>query len=312
MRKLIYIMGCSHCGSTLLTTLLGRHSQIATVGELKVTAIPDIQTYLCSCGERMLDCEFWKDVQKSCARRQVELDLRDFNTHFRGNGWLSDRLIRSGVRSTGWEALRSAGLGIFRPAGNHLSSLLNRNSAIMDAVCETQKKAHFLDGSKDPVRLMHFARSGLFDIRAIHLVRDGRAIVASLNKRNPNTSHNVLSWRAKSLECEWAKSQLKESKLLTLRYEDMCADLPGTLRNLFQFMEIPDESEACLDDTPHACRHIMGHDSRLSSVREVKVRKDWTSLLTESELQLFEKTEGDLNKRYGYEPRAGQVQAIAA
>jgi hypothetical protein len=246
-------------------------------------------------------------VQNRCRERGVDLDPSRFRTHFEGTGWLDHKFIHSSVRPALLERLRSLGLTLFPSARAGLNRILQRNLAIINAICEVEKKPVFLDGSKDPVRLLHFARSGLFDIRAIHLVRDGRAIVASYKKRNPDTPGNITLWKSKAIECERVKSLIPAAQIHTLRYEDLCADVPGTLNSLFRFLDVSDESRACQEDTPASSRHIIGHNSRLTSSCEVRVRQEWQSILTDEELQLFHSREGSLNKRYGYKGSEAQV-----
>lgn len=300
MRKLIYIMGCANCGSTLLTGLLGRHSQISTVGELKLTAIKDIDSYLCGCGDRFLDCRFWKSVQLACKSHDVDLNLDHFDTHFKGSGWLDDKMIRTAVRSRFLELVRKIGLAGYPPAKRELSRLLLRNKAIIDAICETDNKPVFLDGSKDPTRLLHLSRSGLFDIMAIHLVRDGRAIIASYKKRSPDMPTNIRLWKSKAIECERAKCMLPTKNLMTLKYEDLCADVEGVLSSLFRFAGVADEARICLKPTACASEHIIGHNSRLSGTKEVKVRGEWEDLLTDSDLKQFRQEDTGINSLYGY------------
>jgi hypothetical protein len=293
-------MGCANCGSTLLTTLLGRHSEITTVGELKVTAIRDIDTYLCGCGEPILECSFWKSVRTLCRASGVELDLARFDTHFQGSGGLDDKLIRTAIRNPFMEWLRRTGLACYRPAKRELARLLNRNQHLMDAICTTEGKAVFLDGSKDPARLLHFWRSGLFDVRPIYLVRDGRAIVASYKKRDQNMARNIALWKMKALECERVRKMLPGGSLLTLRYEDLCADAPRALSAIFKFAGLPDESRTCMEPTQCASQHIIGHNSRLSGTKEVKLREEWSSLLSDRDLQIFGTQAGRLNAAHGY------------
>lgn len=58
--KLIYILGTSFSGSTLLGLILGSSERVVNLGELKfynrVHSIADLK---CSCGERINDCPFW-------------------------------------------------------------------------------------------------------------------------------------------------------------------------------------------------------------------------------------------------------------
>lgn len=300
MRKLVYIMGCAHCGSTLLTGLLGRHSEITTIGELKATAIPDLPTYHCGCSELISSCTFWKQVQDICASRGTPLELSSFGTHYRAKSWLSNKIIHPMVRTRPLEAVRHLALAIYPPAHRILDQIHDKNQAIIDAVCTVENKPVFLDSSKDPTRLLHLWKSGRFDIRAIHLVRDGRAIVTSHKKRFSDLDEIIEIWKSKSEECERMKAALCPASIMTVRYEDLCQDVGGTLARLFKFIGVADEGQACTQDRNTASRHILGHNSRLNRNRDVKLREDWRSQLTQAELERIEDFAGALNRAYGY------------
>ena len=62
MPEMIYILSPSYSGSTLLTCLLARHPDIATVGELKASALGSLDSYKCSCGELLRECQFWDRI----------------------------------------------------------------------------------------------------------------------------------------------------------------------------------------------------------------------------------------------------------
>jgi hypothetical protein len=299
MRKLIYIFGPANCGSTLLTTLLAQHPEIATVGELKATAIRDIEKYQCSCGRLLLECDFWRDVQLACRARGVTLDLHDFQTHLSAPGWLADRAIGACVRRLNLERLRRLALTLYPPAASALVRGVQRNRAVIDAICEVAGKSVFLDASKDPIRLLHFARSALFDVRAIHLVRDGRAIVASYKKRNPDMHHNLALWRSKAMECERVKALLATQRLLTVRYEDLCANVSRTLATVLCFADVPGQIRDG-QNVPHDPVHIIGHNSRLSRNRSVAVSREWTTILSPQDLKDFAATGARLNALHGY------------
>lgn len=301
MRKLIYIMGCANCGSTLLTTLLGRHSQVATVGELKLTAVPDDPDYACGCGERLADCEFWRQVGNRCAEAGQPFRFPHPGFHFSSETTFQGKLVGSTIRGSFAERLRSLALDVYPPARAFRERILQRNRVAIDAVCRIEGKPVFLDGSKDPARLRHFVESGEFDVRAIHLVRDGRAIVASYTKRDPDNIDNCLHlWRTKAEECENLKSYLGASSMLTLRYEDLCRDVKGSLAEVFRFCGIANEAEACLKPTECASVHIIGHASRLGNAAEIRLRDEWRTMLDAAGLERFHRAEGRLNRRYGY------------
>ena len=67
--SVLYILGPSYSGSTLLTLLLAQHPQIATIGELKAATVGRIPDYRCSCGQLLRECALWRDVQARMQRR---------------------------------------------------------------------------------------------------------------------------------------------------------------------------------------------------------------------------------------------------
>jgi hypothetical protein len=299
-RKLIYIMGSANCGSTLLTSVLSRHSEIATVGELKMSAIPDYQNYTCGCGVEFLECDFWKQVVDYCKRQNESLDLGNVGTHYRVNDSLTGKIIGTQVRSAGMEALRSIALHLWPNAKNQLTAVHRRNGLIIDAVCTILNRPVFVDESKDPVRLMHLYRSGLFDIRAIHMVRDGRAVFASYKKRSPDMAGNFHLWKDKVEECEQVKARLPSLTIKEVKYEDFCTNTVGILREIEEFCGIEDKAETCIDPNFGNPQHIIGHDSRLHAGSPIRLRSEWQTSLTIEELASFNRLGAVLNAKFGY------------
>jgi len=72
MKKIIFIAGLNHSGSTILDMALGSHPSIVGLGEiinLINAKLEDFQTdefnrIRCSCGGDMNTCNFWKDAKK--------------------------------------------------------------------------------------------------------------------------------------------------------------------------------------------------------------------------------------------------------
>lgn len=66
-KKVVYIAGLGHSGSTLLNLILGEHSQMVGLGEAAKLlgdgmAFTQKQQALCSCGNTLDNCDFWKVV----------------------------------------------------------------------------------------------------------------------------------------------------------------------------------------------------------------------------------------------------------
>jgi hypothetical protein len=57
--KIIVFASTPYTGSTFLSILMGAHSEISTISELTgLTPIADSEKYMCSCGSRLVDCQF--------------------------------------------------------------------------------------------------------------------------------------------------------------------------------------------------------------------------------------------------------------
>ncbi len=293
-------MGTANCGSTLLTKVLARHPELATIGELKASAIPDIETYQCGCGERLLACGFWEAVAEKCRAQGFEFSVRNFKTRIQSEQKLADRILKPTIHGSVLESLRSLAMTIYPAAKNGYRESLKRNVILIDAICEVENNPAFLDGSKDPTRAVHFARSGLFDVRVIHLVRDGRAVVSSYKKRHPDHANNIKMWKDKTEECERAKKYMPEGSVKRFRYEDFCANPNDILREMLEFCGV-DASVDLLDDSQVAPQHIIGHGMRLSGIGQISERKEWPKSLTKDELELFEQRGGTVNRQYNYQ-----------
>jgi len=294
-------MGCANCGSTLLTRVLARHTQIATVGELKMSAIPDYRNYQCGCGSELLDCPFWKQVAAACAEDGVVLDFGNFGTHYRTTGRPAARMISAKVRKPSLETLRHSAIGCWPPAARTLAMINRQNKVVIDNICEVLDKPVFLDDSKDPTRLMHLYRTESYDIRAIYLVRDGRAIIASYKKREPDMCANIRLWEDKIRECENLRQGLPQMQLLEVKFEDFCSNSRRSLEKILEFCGLDNQSERCLAPSGLEAQHIIGHNSRLQTDTPVELRKEWPKLLTSQDLASFERRGRNLNSLYDYD-----------
>ena len=76
--RVIYVVGSSHSGSTLLAMLADEHPEVASVGETAVK--PRIRregrsaTQLCSCGAALQNCGFWQHIFADVAAQGLRFD----------------------------------------------------------------------------------------------------------------------------------------------------------------------------------------------------------------------------------------------
>ncbi len=300
-RTMLYILSPSYSGSTLLTFLLSKHPQIATIGELKATGMGYVDEYRCSCGELIRECDFWEVMADGCRERGLEFSVETFDTKLKSNSRLANKLVDTAVRGPVFEALRSVALGMLPGAQRTLDSSIRRNFEIGETVCDLQQKAVFLDSSKTPSRLRHLARSDLWELKVICLYRDGRGVSNSNRKHlKTNMRDAAARWAHDAREIALTKQQLRGADVVDIRYEELCKEPEQVLASItdafgFRRMSLTGKT---LKEGQH---HILGNCMRLKSTSEIRFDESWRSELSDVELKDFSQVAGSLNAELGYE-----------
>jgi len=304
-RRLIYILSPSYSGSTLLTMLMARHPRIATIGELKATSMGDLNNYACSCGTAILECEFWQQLRDRLADQGIDFDLHDFGTHFTSGNKLAGRVLGAQVRSPLFEKLRRFVIDSVPTIKMEFEKILKKNHAMIEAICDLQQKDVFLDGSKDPHRLLYFVESGQWDVQVIKMFRDGRAQSNSNRQKEisgMNYAESALEWKRTIDQMEEVCRYVPSEKLFSLKYEDLCASPNEVMDNIWRFLNV--DSEACdwtEIDVKAFEHHILGNSMRTKEKIFIRLDSGWKSKVTEDELNTFERIAGLTNKSLGYE-----------
>lgn len=326
--QLAYILAPSHSGSTLLALLLATHPDVTTVGELNVSAIDDVDTYVCSCGARLDRCEFWQHITARMADNGIAFDVRYARTDFRAaGGWLTRRLLRPLHRGPVLERIRDRALAASPAWRAACASVQRRNAALVSAVCAETGARIVVDSSKLGLRLKFLLRNPDLDVRVIRLIRDGRAVAVSYvdpaafadardpGRRGGGSGGNRDAERLGMREAarEWRRSQeeaaaivrtLDPARWIEIRYEALCLDTDATLRRLFGFLGLrPDAPRA---DLRRGARHVIGNGMRLDTTTDVRLDTRWTALFTPEARRRFEPVAGRLNRRLGYSDGASQ------
>lgn len=190
--KLIYILGAGHSGSTLLDHLLSSHEQIESGGELYkylpyVSDTLGVRPYdnrFCGCGDHINGCSYWAKVKALIQEEYgtFEIDL--------DNG-----------KDTSFGA---------------------HNRSVIKAMLKTSGKSVFCDSSKGFLRLKNLEESKQFDILVIHLVRDGRAVGYSHQKKGRGFLKTVYRWqKILKRHQEGLAATFDDSRIVRIRYEDL-------------------------------------------------------------------------------------------
>lgn len=246
---MLYILGSGRCGSTLLDRALGAQPKFVGVGELaRIWKTGMARNAICSCGLPFDKCQFWSPV---CRQAFGDWDAAE--------GLRLHQIRKSVVRFRNIPRMLS-----WYRKGLHGDAaaveLASKTKALYEAIGERSDAEIIVDSSKNSV-LPFFLRTieGL-DVTVVHLVRDSRAVAYSWKRRRQRLGdHEALAVsrppadRSSPTESLWMPqySLTKSSwqwlwvnyvgsllgrrqgiNYLRIRYEDMVADLDGTLAQI--------------------------------------------------------------------------------
>ena len=149
-------------GSPLLGTLLNEHPDCASIGAaVGLPRRPDLNTYLCSCGVRFRDCEFWQDIAARTASLGHPVNVFEsgfWNTHLRlsRNPTLTASLARS-LGSNGLDDARDAMVRRVPGARAAIERMGWNSWSLARAVLDRTGKSVFVDTSRDHQRPKYLA-----------------------------------------------------------------------------------------------------------------------------------------------------------
>jgi hypothetical protein len=262
----------------------------------------DPDEYRCSCGEKIIECDFWQAVTEEMSARDFKFDVAHFDTKYELGTHPYIRHLRTGsFRNNRWEALRDFVFRLWPGQTRQLAEIGARNQALVESVLDVTNKSVFLDSSKYHMRIKQQIKYTSLDIKVIHLVRDARGVVNSMlnysNKLTPQDAARL--WVNGNHNIERQLHVLPEDKCLRVRYEDMCQDLPHTLERLHYFCGV--EPEAITDDFRSVSHHIVGNKMRLRASSEIKLDERWRTELSEGKLGEVDQVAGGMQRLYGYQ-----------
>jgi hypothetical protein len=320
-KKIIMIVGAGRSGSTLLDKALGSHSQCFSLGEIinLNLELKRAHSVLCGCSSLLADCPFWANVLESITSEigtnifenphafRLDFDVDPGERSSRGNHMGRTILMLAKLKKYRYAALREP--------------LLN-TSRLYDEIIKKTGADILIDSSKNLVRALAI-ESALFQyqVKFVHLVRDGRAVLHSTQKGfytvevldkkekktvektckdeivNPETAIN--RWRKDNLKALFALKLFRNQNSIMVRFEDL-ADFPEViLGKICRFIGVPFERDMLKLDRK-ANHMICGNASRINARRIEKPQEKWRTELDGELLKMFDKKAGILNRYLGY------------
>jgi len=330
--RVLEITGLGRSGSTILDIVLGNQPEIESVGEvanivfngwisresLRGIDPKRLRVPICTCGKRLdvlyVDtpdeaCPFWSSVRREWVER-TDPDSIESYPKLKGN--FERRrpalLVKQYLRLLYERRRRSAS---FR-------SYARLTRAFFESIRAVSGKPIVVDSSKSPVRAFALSIVPGIDLYVVHLVRDGRGVIASLRKTFEKDvqagimwDHKghpmwkaIIRWIVLNLATEWVCTQLGPKKTMRLRYEDFVADPKGALERIGSLLELDltDVADAASSGKPMQAGHNVG-GNRTKKSGLITLRPDaqeWRTALSPTEQRLSWMLMGWLMRRYGY------------
>ncbi|MFK7830971.1 MAG: sulfotransferase [Congregibacter sp.] len=241
-----FVVGCPRSGTTLLSTLLGRHSKISVPAETHFAdqLLPDEHQKL-----EVSHDYIWDSINHNAYLEDLELEAAQVEARF--------RLDKPSFR------------GLF--------------FAYLDAFADREQKAMVVEKTPDHLYYFETLADWFPEAKFIVLVRDGRAVSNSLTKvpwASDDLLHNMRVWRSaakKTLQIAHDKQRVR-----ILRYEDLIQDPRKHLGSVMRFLGM-DLEEAQFDSqikVNNVAERERPWKSLASAAPDLSRRDAWRSEMT--------------------------------
>lgn len=148
------------------------------------------------------------------------------------------------------------------------------------------------------------------DLQMIHLLRDGRAVTASVLRMDlgPTTVDRAARWWmgyvAQGLAAE---SHYGPERVHRVRYEDLLSRPEQTLRGVCDFLSIPYRAGMIRGDGLQAAEFTEGHHQLVGQAPDPSRATAWRQSLSRRNVEIFENLTGDLLPLLGYPLEHGNL-----
>ncbi|MEO1386592.1 MAG: sulfotransferase [Cyanobacteria bacterium J06634_6] len=305
-KKVLFIMGTAHCGSTLLTLVLGGHSQCRAVGE--ISNLPDFYRRgkpVCSlCNGR---CSFWNE-RFSAADYQLLC------------GGLSEQRLHKYIPLKVEKTVR----GMLKVDQVFNPYTLIGSRIEEQVIVDSTKTVYWLEKK---LAAREF-QQGLVEPYLLHLIRDGRAVMASYGRRKEYQGLSATEfgqrfgkmWQARVNNERRFFDQFStqfDTPPKRLRYEEFATEPEQQAQSLCDWLGIPFEP-SMLDYRNHENHVISGNGGTRGSTKAkqresgtvviapettqeshgIQLKQKWRNILSAEHIDAFYKTTDSQNIQY--------------
>ena len=251
--QLVYIAPSGHSGSTLLDVIINQSPETFSIGEFMFFDEWVQKNHLCSCNKNVSQCTFWNEIVDKYERSAIGT---------KGPQKIVDRFTLKSSFSA-----------------DEISSYNQLNYRLLSEVQLKSGSKLIIDSSKSVSRLKLLHLSGLFDIKVIHLIRNGWDYVSSGKKPKRRTSQEAKKFTQESAVWKSALRWFLTNKILekfikknnvpslVIRYEDLCNHTSETIGKLNEFLNLnimEDLTELDLTDIHNISGSRWRHNDHLT------------------------------------------------
>lgn len=320
-KTIIFLIGAGHSGSTLVSKTLNSHSKMFAISEIS-QFYKDIQidNALCGCESYLRECEFWNDIDSNL-QKKLGYGIKESPNLFR----ISRDLDKNSVLNKGvFKISRLLALN-FKIRSAFINNRLKNICVLFDVIFEKTKAEVIIDSSKSAKRAAilkpFFVKEG-YNVKIIHLIRDGRAVFYSYKKgyyklkiKNestgiyemktvftgvPKTDEEIIGiWKKDNRLSSYYHNFFTSSNYYKLYYESFTNNPKEEFQKLINFIGFEFEDEM-LDLTRYKNHMVAGNASRINATSIHAPLEIWRDNLTIDELAYFNKKARRMNESFGY------------
>jgi hypothetical protein len=289
-KKLVFILGTAHCGSTLLSLILGSHSRCFNVGEISnLPRLYNNNKPICSICEG--ECSFW---DREFSKKELEM-LSTGLSNCRVNKFIPlkmEKFYRELINDQ-----------LFKP----YSLVASKTDA--DVIIDSTKTLYWIENGLKLKEL----NSSHFETYILYIVRDGRAVLNSYLKRDKSLTIEKFSdlWKKRVQANEVFFEKFAPEKKLKLAYESFATNPEETIKNICTFLNINYLPEIIQywKYNHHIISGNIGTKSLIKKYRQssyseqptdFKIELDlkWQTQLTPEQIKEFYSLIGNINEQY--------------
>ena len=233
--KKVFIMTMPRSGSTLLGLILGGHNKIFHIGESIYWELLNSQNTICSCGK--INCKFLFKIYNLINKNHAAKPLLKIWQIIDKKYWPSKKISPGNIIQNSKIKINPNSLNYYLKQCKHsLEQIINFHKKF-------SKKEIYIDNSKLYNIGERLSKNKNWGI--IILLRNPLGIMwsykkAGIRKKDFRTAGSVLPFCYDFLKS--AKKLQNKKNVITIKYEDLCADTEKITKNICQFIGVPYQS----------------------------------------------------------------------